>query len=104
MTLPLFAAEPAVDPPHHCHARGCEQAVPPERLMCRAHWRLVPRPLQRAVWGAYRPGQCDDKRPSKAWHQAADAAIGFIAELEGRGVSDSERAALQAFGYAEPPR
>jgi hypothetical protein len=100
MTLPLFA----VDPPHLCHARDCDKAVVPERLMCGRHWKLVPAPLQRAVWGAYRPGQCTDKHPSRAWLQAADAAIGFVAGLEGRGISDNEREALRAFGYAEPPR
>lgn len=35
--------------------------------------------LQRRVWETYRHGQCDDKRPSKAWHQAADAAIAAVA-------------------------
>ena len=58
--------------------------------MCRRHWGLVPRSLQRAVWDAYRPGQCDDKRPSEAWHRAADAAIRYmefllaIDQLDGR--------------------
>jgi hypothetical protein len=28
-------------------------------------------------------GQCDDKRPSLAWHEAADAAIGAVAIKEG---------------------
>lgn len=69
---------------HHCHARGCRTAVKPELLMCLRHWRQVPKPLQQAVWRTYRPGQCDDKRPSMAWHEAADAAIAFVAQLEGR--------------------
>lgn len=69
---------------HRCHAQGCVQAVRPEMLMCLRHWRMVPRNLQRAVWLHYRPGQCDDKNPSEAWHQAADAAIAFVAAREGR--------------------
>jgi len=68
--------------PHHCHARGCATSCPPEHLMCARHWRMVPSDLQRAVWATYRPGQCDDKRPSAAWHAAADAAIAHVAERE----------------------
>lgn len=47
----------------------------PELLMCLKHWRMVPRDIQRQVWAHYRPGQCDDKQFSKAWSDAADAAI-----------------------------
>lgn len=67
---------------HHCHARGCKVNVPPERLMCLRHWRLVPRTLQRAVWANYRDGQCDDKQPSRAWFAAADAAIEAVWRIE----------------------
>jgi hypothetical protein len=103
MTFPLFHPPPAseADPPHHCHARGCAVPVKPELLMCLRHWRLVPRGIQRAVWSAYRPGQCDDKRPSQSWHQAADAAIGFVARAEGQPVRQAEVEALEAFGYKD---
>ncbi len=69
---------------HHCHARNCETRCPPEYLMCPKHWRMVPIALQREVWKHYRPGQCDDMRPSREWHVAADAAIAavFIQERE----------------------
>jgi hypothetical protein len=67
---------------HHCHARGCGVATKPEMLMCLRHWRMVPRDIQRRVWATYRPGQCDDMRPSEAWHEAADAAIRAVAEKE----------------------
>lgn len=69
---------------HHCHARGCTKEVKPELLMCLRHWKMVPRPLQLEVWKHYRPGQCDDKNPSEAWHKAADAAIAAVAAKEGR--------------------
>lgn len=69
-------------PEHHCHARGCSSTCPPEHLMCRRHWAMVPANLQRAVWNTYRPGQCDDKQPSQAWHAAADAAIASVAAAE----------------------
>jgi hypothetical protein len=67
---------------HHCHALGCEAPTKPEMLMCLKHWRMVPRGLQRRVWATYRPGQCDDKRPSEAWFQAANAAIAAVAAKE----------------------
>lgn len=56
--------------------------VKPEMLMCLRHWRMVPRAIQRQVWATYRPGQCDDKNPSEAWHAAADAAIAAVAAKE----------------------
>lgn len=85
--------------PHTCHARGCEKRVLPEMLMCAPHWLMVPRSIQRAVWLAYRPGQCDDMRPSKEWHRAADGAIGWVAMREGNPVTQREAAALIEFGY-----
>ena len=98
MTLPLFPKKPA-EPAHTCHARGCDTPVKPELLMCLPHWRMVPRGIQRVVWSTYRPGQCDDKRPSEAWHQAADAAIGFVARIEGKPLRKSEVEALKTLGY-----
>ena len=67
---------------HHCHAVGCNEHVPPKMLMCRRHWFMVPGHLRRQVWATYRPGQEVDKAPSKAWHQAADAAIAAVYAIE----------------------
>ena len=90
------------EPGHHCHARGCTVAVKPELLCCGFHWRMVPHAIRRAVWSAYRPGQCDDKNPSESWHRAADAAIGYVALHEKRSVRVVEADALRAFGYDVP--
>ena len=84
---------------HHCHARNCQTPVKPELLMCFRHWKIVPRKIQQAVWKYYRPGQCDDKQPSPEWHQAADAAIGFVANQEGFLLRPSEQDALNASGF-----
>lgn len=86
---------------HTCHARGCKTPVKPELLMCLRHWRMVPPKLQRAVWSTYRPGQCDDKRPSREWHDAASAAIGYVALREGRKaqVTRGEVKALLVYDY-----
>ena len=68
---------------HHCHAVGCETRVPPKMFMCLAHWRRVPRELQRAVWANYRPGQEDDKRPTAEYMRVTDQARRAVAEKEG---------------------
>lgn len=67
---------------HLCHARGCEAHVPPRYLMCARHWRMVPKPLQHAIWATYRPGQERTKDPSPAWATASRAAIAAVAALE----------------------
>ena len=71
---------------HICHAIGCTVVVPPRLLMHLQHWRMVPKDLQRAVWAAYRQGQEQDKRPSKAYLQAAARAIIAVAEQEQRPI------------------
>ena len=76
---------------HTCHARGCRAPCPPEHLMCRRHWFMVPKQLRDAVWRTYRPGQCDDMRPSREWHDAADAAIESVFQQE----AEAERAKSQ---------
>lgn len=72
----------AAPPEHHCHARGCKVAVPPRMLMCRPHWRRVPKPLQNAVWAHFRPGQEIRKDPTREYLAAAEAAIRAVAILE----------------------
>lgn len=84
---------------HHCHARGCQVGVKPELLMCWNHWRQVPKNIQQAVYLYYRPGQCDDKNPSKEWHEAADAAIGYVAQKEGQSIRSCEKEVLIQFGF-----
>lgn len=100
--LALFEEEqaPTKEPlltPHHCHARGCRALVPPEMLMCGRHWRRVPEKVQLAVWRSYRVGQCDDKRPSREWLDAATAAIGFVARKDGLDPTKGELEAMAAF-------
>lgn len=82
---------------HTCHARECPRHVKPELLMCPFHWKMVAPKIQKAVWANYRAGQCQDMRPSKAWHIAASAAIGFVARLEKKLVTRAEHVALEEF-------
>jgi hypothetical protein len=62
---------------------------------------MVPRAIQYEVWNQYRLGQCDDKRPSREWHEAADAAIGFVSMREGGGLTPLMALALVRRGYAD---
>jgi hypothetical protein len=67
--------------------------------MCGRHWGRVHPRLQRLVYRYYRPGQCDDKSPSVEWHNAADAAIGYVAVLEDQILRVSEMNALDLAGF-----
>jgi hypothetical protein len=60
---------------HHCHAVGCDVAVPPALLMCKHHWYMVPQFLRHRVWKHYVPGQEQRKDPTGAYISAATAAI-----------------------------
>lgn len=67
---------------HHCHAIGCETVTPPRLFMCPVHWRLVSKPLQRAIWQTYQPGQEVTKLPSRAYLGAAIAARNYVRDVE----------------------
>lgn len=71
--------------------------------MCGPHWRQVPGRIQRRVWIEYRPGQCDDKRVTPEWLQAADAAIAAVALKEGRPVTAPMMRAYQALTASGKP-
>lgn len=85
---------------HICHAEGCGIPCRPEHLMCGRHWAKVPAGLQRVVYRTYRPGQCDDKKPSKAWVIAATRAIRAVAIAEHRDVDHLDR----KLARLDPPR
>jgi len=66
---------------HTCHAHPCDAPCPPAHLMCRKHWRMVPRDLAHAVVDSYTPGQCDNRRLITAeWRAAAMAAVRHVSE------------------------
>lgn len=69
---------------HLCHAVGCYIRVPTNRLMCAAHWFMVPQEMRRLVWRTYRIGQEVDKQPSQAYRLAARNAINAVARQEGQ--------------------
>lgn len=67
---------------HRCHARGCEEIVPPHLLICRKHWFMVPKPLRKEVWRTYRKGQEATRDPSPDYLVAARRAIDVVAARE----------------------
>ena len=70
------------DTQHLCHAIGCKTPVPPRMLMCRPHWRMVPKALRDAVLATYRPGQERTKDPSPEYLTYEMEAINAVAERE----------------------
>jgi hypothetical protein len=67
------------DTTHECPAPVCKERVPEHQLACRRHWRLIPRPMQRAVWAAWDGGR---GRSTHA-HRAAMLAVTRHLERQG---------------------
>lgn len=63
---------------HTCHVKSCNVVVPPKLLMCRRHWFQCPAFLREQVWAHYRPGQEEDKSPTKEYLSAARAACDAV--------------------------
>lgn len=72
------------DGAHTCHAEGCDKKIPPALLMCKPHWALVPKVLQTRIWRHFRPGQENDKRPTREYVEALHACVVAVREAEGR--------------------
>lgn len=92
---------------HTCHAINCKTQTKPEMFMCLKHWRKVPKDLQRAIWKYYRPGQCDDWRPSPEYCNTAKKAVRSVAEKEGIIITGEEHELklYDLFGAVnEPPK
>lgn len=83
---------------HLCHATNCTKRVPPRLLMCAPHWRMVPKPLQDAVWDTYVPGQERRMDPTGEYLDAAFAAIDAVANQEQRTMTPASPAEPKAGG------
>ena len=68
---------------HHCHATNCSKKVPPNLFMCRRHWYTLPEEMRKLIWATYRPGQEDDKSPSRDYCIIAKTCVEYIAKQEG---------------------
>ena len=68
----------------YCDAIGCKANVASGLFMCRRHWHMVPRELQRVINKQYRAGRQDFAFLSDVIYlQAAVDAIDKIAQTEG---------------------
>lgn len=68
---------------HVCHAINCGAPTQARMLFCLPHWRMVPKPVQSAVWHAYRRGQERDKRPSAFYVAVQRVAVACVATQTG---------------------
>lgn len=66
---------------HWCVARKCMTNVPPNRLMCTRHWKLVPYSIQKRIWNEYRPDQ-NLMSASPEYLAAAQDAIEAVEKAE----------------------
>lgn len=60
---------------HFCPPARCGEEVPDDQLMCRTHWCMVPKPLQRAVYSAWAGGTGAGSKAHTAAIQAAIKAV-----------------------------
>lgn len=65
---------------HTCHYPSCTRQVPPAKMCCAPHWKLLPRELQQRIWLTFRPGQEVTFTPSREYLAAARAAEEFFRE------------------------
>lgn len=64
---------------HGCAAIGCGARVPRGMLMCRKHWHMVPKAIQRAVWRTWRALRNDNGAESRqAYEVAVKAAVDAV--------------------------
>lgn len=69
---------------HRCRATGCMEMVSHKMLMCAAHWRMVPKPLQAEVHSTYRTVTRKEAsfQNIKAYTSAVQKAVEHVAALE----------------------
>lgn len=70
------------DQGHHCHGGmpGCAGLCAPAQWGCRSCWFKLPKYLRDKVWAAFRPGQEQDKSPSRLYLEVAREVQEWIAE------------------------
>ena len=62
-----------------CQATGCQRLIARGHLMCNEHWRMVPAPLRREVWVAWRVlRRTPTIANSRSYLQAKQAAIDAV--------------------------
>ena len=68
---------------HSCAAEACTKRIPSKLLMCLAHWRMVPAPLQREIYRTCRLARRSCQHEHwKAYDDAVAQAIATVREKE----------------------
>jgi hypothetical protein len=80
---------------HHCHANDCPMPTPPRLFMCGRHWAMVPRPMQDAVWAAYRAAPKGGRARDARYLTACANAVEHVARAEGKRETNSYRRVLK---------
>ena len=62
---------------HVCAADGCKKEISVALLMCRPHWKLVPKRIQSAIWRTY------EKSDRNRYYAHVTDAIRAVARAEG---------------------
>lgn len=63
---------------HRCHWPDCQTVVHPSFWGCIEHWCMLPKPIRRKIWTAYRAGQEIRKDPSAEYIAATREAREWI--------------------------
>jgi hypothetical protein len=63
-----------------CPIPRCHGQIDPSRLMCRAHWYMVPKDLRDHVWATWRSGA---RAFSKEHQDAVRVAVATVMEVAG---------------------
>lgn len=77
---------------HNCRAKFCTIQCPSHILMCKPHWGMVPKGIQKQVYSAWNEyGRTDLDTPSKDFAQirlryllAVKSAVDAVAVKEGK--------------------
>lgn len=71
---------------HRCLALGCREKVKAGFLMCRPHWRLVPKDLQQVITEEYQTAvKAREAATSPRYRRAVLDAIKAVQKGEGNG-------------------
>lgn len=65
--------------PHPCPVDGCSISVPHDTFMCARHWRMVPKPLQAAIYEDYGRDGCRGDNHREALRIVNDSESGRAA-------------------------
>jgi len=60
---------------HECPIDGCQHLVPPHKLMCAAHWAIVPAALGKKIYTAWNHGH---GKGTAEHDEACEKAIEFV--------------------------